>query len=37
LTTIPLSKHYAGIPKVIQVHPLLMPEDIETITRFLSS
>ena len=36
LTTIPLSKQYTGIPKVIQVHPLLMPEDIETITRFLS-
>jgi mannitol operon transcriptional antiterminator len=36
LTTVPLSKQYTGIPKVIQVHPLLMPEDIETITRFLS-
>jgi mannitol operon transcriptional antiterminator len=36
LTTIPLPRHYANNPKVIQVHPLLMPEDIETITRFLS-
>jgi mannitol operon transcriptional antiterminator len=36
LTTIPLSRQYAENPKVIQVHPLLMPEDIETITRFLS-
>jgi mannitol operon transcriptional antiterminator len=36
LTTVPLPRQYAGNPKVIQVHPLLMPEDIETITRFLS-
>ncbi len=36
LTTIPLPKQYASNPKVIQVHPLLMPEDIETITQFLS-
>jgi mannitol operon transcriptional antiterminator len=36
LTTIPLPKQYAGNNKVIQVHPLLMPEDIEAITRFLS-
>jgi mannitol operon transcriptional antiterminator len=36
LTTVPLSKQFANNPKVIQVHPLLMPEDIEAITRFLS-
>lgn len=36
LTTVPLPRQYANHPKVIQVHPLLMPEDIETITRFLS-
>jgi len=37
LTTIPLPKQFASVSaKTIQVHPLLMPEDIETITRFLS-
>lgn len=36
LTTVPLPKQYANNPKTIQVHPLLMPEDIEAITRFLS-
>ena len=36
LTTVPLPRQYANDPKVIQVHPLLMPEDIETITQFLS-
>jgi mannitol operon transcriptional antiterminator len=36
LTTVPLPRQYAGNPKVIQVHPLLMPEDIESITQFLS-
>jgi mannitol operon transcriptional antiterminator len=36
LTTVPLPRQYASNPKVIQVHPLLMPEDIETITQFLS-
>jgi mannitol operon transcriptional antiterminator len=36
LTTVPLPRQYANNPKVIQVHPLLMPEDIETITQFLS-
>jgi len=35
LTTIPLPRQYAS-PKIIQVHPLLMPEDIEAITQFLS-
>lgn len=36
LTTIPLAGQYASNPKIIQVHPLLMPEDIEAITQFLS-
>lgn len=36
LTTIPLPKQYANNPRIIQVHPLLMPEDIEAITQFLS-
>jgi mannitol operon transcriptional antiterminator len=36
LTTVPLPRQYANNPKMIQVHPLLMPEDIEAITRFLS-
>ncbi len=36
LTTVPLPRQFAGNPKVIQVHPLLMPEDIEAITQFLS-
>jgi mannitol operon transcriptional antiterminator len=36
LTTVPLPRQYANNPKVIQVHPLLIPEDIETITQFLS-
>ena len=36
LTTIPLARQYANNPKIIQVHPLLMPEDIEAITQFLS-
>ena len=36
LTTVPLARQYASSQKIIQVHPLLMPEDIETITQFLS-
>jgi mannitol operon transcriptional antiterminator len=36
LTTVPLPRQYANHPKVIQVHPLLMTEDIEAITQFLS-
>jgi mannitol operon transcriptional antiterminator len=36
LTTVPLPRQYSTIQKVIQVHPLLMPEDIENITQFLS-
>jgi mannitol operon transcriptional antiterminator len=36
LTTVPLPKQYANNSKIIQVHPLLMPEDIEAITQFLS-
>ncbi len=35
LTTVPLPRQFKG-SKVIQVHPLLMPEDIDAITRFLS-
>lgn len=36
LTTVPLPRQYANNEKIIQVHPLLMPKDIETITQFLS-
>jgi mannitol operon transcriptional antiterminator len=36
LTTVPLPKQYANSPKIIQVHPLLLPKDIDTITQFLS-
>jgi len=36
LTTVPLPRRYSNNPKVIQVHPLLTPDDIETITQFLS-
>jgi hypothetical protein len=36
LTTVPLPRQYAHSPKVIQVHPLLMPEDIDAITQYLS-
>jgi mannitol operon transcriptional antiterminator len=36
LTTVPLPRQYSKSQKVIQVHPLLMPEDIENITQFLS-
>jgi len=36
LTTVQLPRQFANHPKVIQVHPLLMSEDIETITQFLS-
>jgi mannitol operon transcriptional antiterminator len=36
LTTVPLPKQYSNIPKIIQVHPLLMPKDIDSITQFLS-
>jgi len=36
LTTVPLARQFASNPKVIQVHPLLMAEDIESITQFLS-
>jgi mannitol operon transcriptional antiterminator len=36
LTTVPLPKQYADNSKTIKVHPLLMPEDIEAITQFLS-
>jgi len=36
LSTVPLPRQYASIQKVIPVHPLLTPEDIENITQFLS-
>ena len=36
LTTVPLPRQYANSQKVIQVHPLLMPKDIDMITQFLS-
>ncbi len=36
LTTVPLPKQYTNNSKTIKVHPLLMPEDIEAITQFLS-
>lgn len=36
LTIVPLPKQFAHNPKVIQIHPILMPEDIEAITQFLS-
>jgi mannitol operon transcriptional antiterminator len=36
LTTVPLPRQYLNSQKVIQVHPLLNPEDIENITQFLS-
>jgi mannitol operon transcriptional antiterminator len=36
LTTVPLSKSLVENYNVLQVHPLLMPADIDAITRFLS-
>jgi mannitol operon transcriptional antiterminator len=36
LSTVPLPRNISERVKVIQVHPLLMPEDVEAITRFLS-
>lgn len=36
LTTVPLPRPFASSPKVILVHPLLMPADIDAITRYLS-
>lgn len=35
LTTVPLPKNIADNYPVIQVHPLLLPQDIDAITRFL--
>ncbi len=35
LTTVPLPRQFVS-SKVIRVHPLLMPEDIDAITQFLS-
>lgn len=36
LTTVPLPDEMVGNIKVIQVHPLLLPEDIERITQWLA-
>jgi len=36
VTTVPLPKTFLDRCPVIQVHPLLMPDDIEAITQFLS-
>lgn len=36
LSTVPLSKNIIQNSSFIQVHPLLLPEDINAITRFLS-
>lgn len=36
LTTVPLPETVVNNIKVIQVHPLLLPEDIETITQWLA-
>lgn len=36
LTTVPLPRQYTSSDKVILVHPLLMPEDIAAITKFLT-
>jgi mannitol operon transcriptional antiterminator len=35
ITTVPLPTSVKSNIKIIQVHPLLLPEDIETITRWL--
>jgi mannitol operon transcriptional antiterminator len=35
LSTVPLPRQYMS-SKVIEIHPLLMPEDIDAITVFLS-
>ncbi|MEJ2747573.1 MAG: hypothetical protein P8183_06655, partial [Anaerolineae bacterium] len=36
ITTVPLPANISKQVKVIQVHPLLLPEDIETITQWLA-
>lgn len=36
LTTVPLPAELVENCKILQVHPLLMPEDVDAITRFLS-
>ena len=36
ITTVPLPTNISDAVKVIQVHPLLLPEDIETITQWLA-
>jgi mannitol operon transcriptional antiterminator len=35
ITTAPLPEELNNHDKVVQVHPMLMPEDIETITQWL--
>jgi hypothetical protein len=35
LTTVPLPQGLTASATVIQVHPLLMPQDIDAITQFL--
>jgi hypothetical protein len=35
LTTVPIPKNLSENIKVIQVHPLLMPQDIDAIIQFL--
>lgn len=37
ITTTPLPRNYEDFASVIQVHPLLLPEDVEAITNWLSS
>ncbi|MEM7117403.1 MAG: PRD domain-containing protein [Chloroflexota bacterium] len=36
ITTVPLAEEISRSIDVIQVHPLLLPEDVETITRWLA-
>jgi hypothetical protein len=36
ITTVPLPKDINSSAKVIQVHPMLLPEDIEAITQWLA-
>ncbi len=37
ITTTPLSSNIGNANRVIQVHPMLLPEDIETITQWFAS
>ena len=36
VTTVPLPEYGDGDGKIIEVHPLLLPEDVERITHFLA-